>query len=295
LADRAKFFVPVFGHLLRSFVVIAPGCNPVPDAAEGAVIMHFNQIVRALQQSDLAVLTDRLKPVTYRHGDLVAEAGKPITHLLFPTSGMISLVVDLHDGERIEAAMVGYEGVVGGSAVFGAKSYVHTGFAQLPGQGWTLKVTELEEIARDNTHIRHLLIANEQFLLAQAQQTAACNAKHHIPSRMATWLLRATDMSGESDLQLTQEFLAQMMGVQRASVSVIASQLQECGMIRYRRGRVSIIDRPRLVLGACECYASLREHHARLFGREALPGLSIETPLPGPKSSFPVDKAFVGP
>jgi CRP-like cAMP-binding protein len=211
-------------------------------------------------------LRNRLTSIDYVHGDVLVESGAPIERVIFPRSGLVSLVVDLADGDRIEAAMVGYEGAVGGAVAFGAINHLCTGFAQLPGSAWVMKVADLIDFAAADRDFRNALFAEEQFLLAQAQQTAACNAKHNIPQRLGSWLLRAQDMVSTDELLLTQEHLAQMLGVQRASVSMFASQLQERGLIHYRRGRVHIVDPRRLASEACECHASLRQQRARLFG-----------------------------
>ena len=230
--------------------------------------MHHNEILARLHQSHPDFVTRRARQVTYVHGDLFGETGRPIDDLLFPSSGMISLVVDLADGDRIEAGMVGRRGMVGGSALFGGRTHLCTSFAQLPGSGWTVRADDLIELADREPGVRDLLFRNEQYTLAQAQQTAACNAKHRIPQRLATWILRAQFDSGDDELLLTQEFLAQMLGVQRASVSMFAGALQDKGLIFYRRGRVRILDRDGLVHEACECHATLRNRHAQLFDAE---------------------------
>ena len=203
--------------------------------------------------------------MAFVHGDVIGEAGRPIESVFFPSSGMISVVVDLRDGGRVEAAMVGRKNAVGGSVVFGGRQHLNTSFAQLPGIGWSLKAADVIELANRDDDVRNILFDNEQFLLAQSQQTAACNARHVIPQRLATWILRAADASGGDELTLTQEYLAQMLGVQRASVSMFAGALQDKGLIFYRRGRVKVLDRAGLEHLACECQAALRHQHARLF------------------------------
>ncbi len=230
--------------------------------------MHHNDILACLHQSHPDFVTRRARQITYVHGDVFGEAGRPIDELLFPSSGMISLVVDLNDGDRIEAGMVGRRGMVGGSALFGGRTHLCTSFAQLPGNGWIIKADDLIELADRSSGIRDLVFSNEQYTLSQAQQTAACNAKHRIPQRLATWILRAQYDTGEDELLLTQEFLAQMLGVQRASVSMFAGALQDKGLIFYRRGRVRVLDREGLAHEACECHATLRNRHRNLFEPE---------------------------
>lgn len=231
--------------------------------------MHHNEILARLHQSHPDFVTRRARQITYVHGDVFGETGGPIDDLLFPSSGMISLVVDLADGDRIEAGMVGRRGMVGGSALFGGSTHLCTSFAQLPGNGWTIKAADLVELAERSPSVRDLMFRNEQYTLAQAQQTAACNARHRIPQRLATWILRAQFDSGDDELLLTQEYLAQMLGVQRASVSMFAGALQDKGLIFYRRGRVRVLDRAGLEREACECHATLRTRHMRLYESEA--------------------------
>jgi CRP-like cAMP-binding protein len=230
--------------------------------------MHHNEILARLHQSHPDFVTRHARQITYVHGDVFGQTGRPIDDVLFPSSGMISLVVDLADGDRIEAGMVGRRGMVGGSALLGGRTHLCTSFAQLPGNGWTIKAHDLIALADGTPGIRELMFSNEQYTLSQAQQTAACNAKHRIPQRLATWILRAQFDTGEDELLLTQEYLAQMLGVQRASVSMFAGALQDKGLIFYRRGRVRVLDREGLEREACECHATLRNRYMRLFESE---------------------------
>lgn len=224
-----------------------------------------NVILDALSAAEPDEVTRRLVPFSFVHGNVLGEAGKPIEHVYFPQSGLISIVVALNGGERIEAAMVGSNGVLGASVIFGANLSINTGFALIAGRGLRMKAEDLVSLAQTNRTVQALLFRHEQYLLAQAQQTAACNARHHIPARLCTWLMRAQDLALQNDLHLTQEFLAQTLGVQRASISTIAGALQDAGLIHYRRGRVAIMNKEGLAQKACECYAALRGHHLRLF------------------------------
>ena len=226
--------------------------------------MQQNRILSALVQRH-PECRERLRRRDYVHGDTIGKSGDPVVDVLFPCSGLISIVVNLHAGDVVEAAMVGCDGVVGGGAVFGARHHLGSSFAQLPGSGWTMRATDLEAILAHDEQLRSTLFAYEQFLLAQAQQTAACNARHHIPQRLSSWLLRARDATRESELLLTQEFLAQMLGVQRASVSMFAGQLQDKELIRYRRGRVQVMNCDGLASEACECHAVLSDLRRHLL------------------------------
>jgi CRP-like cAMP-binding protein len=228
--------------------------------------MQQNRILSALVQRH-PESRERLRRRDYVHGDMIGKAGDPIVDVLFPSSGLISVVVGLKGGDLVEAAMVGCDGVVGGGAVFGAKQHLGSSFAQLPGSGWTMRAADLGALLERDDQLRATLFSYEQFLLAQAQQTAACNARHHIPQRLSSWLLRARDATRENELLLTQEFLAQMLGVQRASVSMFAGQLQDKDLIRYRRGRVTVMNADGLSHEACECHLALSDLRRRLLDR----------------------------
>jgi CRP-like cAMP-binding protein len=135
----------------------------------------------------------------------------------------------------------------------------------LSGTGETLEVAKFREVAEQSLPLRTVLLHHEQVLFAQAQQTAACNVAHTVESRLARWLLRARDLSGSDKLELTQEFLAQMLGVRRSSVSPVANELQRTGLIRYRRGHIEILDLEGLQSASCECYGTVKAHYDRLL------------------------------
>jgi CRP-like cAMP-binding protein len=227
--------------------------------------VYPNAILRNLSKSDLALFEGALSSHAFTHGQVLGEAGMPIEHAFFPSSGLISVVVPLRGGEVIEAGVIGRTDVFGASVALGAKLHVNTGVVQMPGSALVIKAADLAAAAKKSETLRHELFLSDQFVLAQAQQSAACNARHDIPQRLATWLLRVRDRAQQEDLPLTQEYLAQMLGVQRASVSIAAGALQEAGMIRYRRGHIHIVDVARLKQTACECYAAVRAQYERTF------------------------------
>lgn len=232
--------------------------------------MYGNRILDALAESQADFLRTRLTSLDFIYGDVLGDAGRPIEHAVFPKSGLVSLIVELDGGDRIEVAMVGHGGALGGAALFGATVQTSTCLAQLPGSAWTMRPADLVELGQREPALASELLQQEQYLIAQAQQIAACNARHNIPRRLCSWLLRAQEATGTSELMLTQEHLAEMLGVQRASVSMFASQLQDKGLIQYRRGRLHILDRDGLVAEACECHAALHAQAERLFGEPAV-------------------------
>lgn len=231
---------------------------------------YNNAVLDALSASEPEFVRENTTPFSFVHGDRLAQAGAAIDHVLFPQSGLISLVVELHDGVQIEAAMVGRDGALGTSIVHEAPYWASTCVAQIAGQGLAMRARDVVALTQRHPALRAYLYAQEQYLFVQAQQVAACNARHHIPARLCSWFLRAHDVVGYGDLYVTQEFLAQLLGVQRASVSLIAGTLQDEGLIQYRRGRLSILDKDGLAQKACGCYQTLRNHQRRPFQAESV-------------------------
>jgi CRP-like cAMP-binding protein len=229
-------------------------------------LSHPNTFIQNLSKDDAAALTAALTPRDLPQGEVIAEPGDPVTHAIFVHSGLISVIVPLATGEAIEAGVVGRHEVFGACGALGAKCHVNKAVVQMPASASTIKTVDLAKLAAQSGTLHQALVVHEQFLLAQAQQSAACNARHSIPQRLATWLLRVSDRSAETELMLTQEFLSQMIGVQRASVSIAAGDLRDQGLISYHRGRIVIEKRAELEQLACECYAAIRTQHDRTIG-----------------------------
>ena len=206
-----------------------------------------------------------MKIVELKFGDVVAEAGSEIRQVYFPYSGVISLVVELDVGSMIETAMVGHDGVLNAAPALDGKVSLNKGIVQMAGSAGTIEVGRLRRLANEFEPFRALLIRHEQVLFAQSQQSAACNASHTVEARMCRWLLHMRDFAGSDDLMLTQEFLAQMLGVRRPSVSIVASPLQKAGLIKYSRGRIRVLDVKGLKKEACECYDTVKAHYDRLL------------------------------
>jgi CRP-like cAMP-binding protein len=197
------------------------------------------------------------------------EADEPISHVYFPTSAVVSLVVTLSTGDMIEAAMVGNDGVVGASAALDGKIAPSRGIIQLGGEIVVCDIDALKSIALQSQKMLALLIRHEQAVYAQAQQSAACFATHRVEARLCRWLLRARDLSGSDKLTFTQEYLAEMLGVRRTSVTAVAHTLQEAGLIKYARGKIQIMNAKELQESACECYGSVKAHYQKLLGPNA--------------------------
>jgi CRP-like cAMP-binding protein len=194
------------------------------------------------------------------------EAAESVSAVYFPYDAIISLVVTLSTGEVIEAAMVGRDGVIGASAALDGRISLSRAVVQISGRGANCDVDALKHTARQSETLHSLLIRHEQVVYAQAQQTAACNVTHTIEERLARWLLRARDLSQSDTLPFTQEFLAEMLGVRRTSVSVVAHTLQQAGFLKYARGRIQIADVEGLRQSACECYDTVSKYYDTLLG-----------------------------
>jgi CRP-like cAMP-binding protein len=229
---------------------------------------HPNNFLASLPASDFELLSPHLKPFDMVHEDLLFDAGETLNWAYLPHSGVISLVVGLADGRLIEAAMVGRDSVVGGASALDGKVALNRGIVQVEGFASILDVDTLREVADRSAAFRTALIRHEQALFAQAQQSAACNASHSVEARLSRWLLRTRDLVDSDRLELTQKFLAQMLGVRRTSVSLVANALQDAGLIHYSRGRLEITDLEGLRATACECYATVKSHNERLLGHE---------------------------
>src|SRR6185369_3027025 len=215
---------------------------------------HPNRILNALPQNIFAAVQSHLKPVELTFGDIVAETGQPIERVHFPHAGVISLVVEMEVGDMIETAMVGRDGAVNATAALDGLVALHRGIIQVSGSGSAIAPEPLRSLANEFELLRALLIGHEQVLFAQAQQSAGCNASHTVEARMCRWLRRIRDLTGSDEMPRTQDFLAQLLGVRRSSVSVVAGTLQKAGFIKYTRGHIRLLDVEQIEAGACECY-----------------------------------------
>ena len=227
-----------------------------------------NRILDNLPQNVFAALSPHLKTVNMTFGQVVAEPDEPVKAVYFPHACVISLVVEMEVGDMIETAMVGRDGVANATSALDGKIALHRGIVQVAGNASVIDPDALRSIANDFEPFRSILIRHEQVLLAQAQQSAGCNASHTVEARMCRWLLRIRDLTQSNKMELTQEFLAQMLGVERTSVSLVAGTLQRAGLITYRRGKIEILNAEEMESGACECYARVRSHYNRLLIRD---------------------------
>jgi CRP-like cAMP-binding protein len=188
-----------------------------------------------------------------------------VKEVYFPYSGIVSLVVELKEGDMVEAAMVGHDGVVNAASSLDGKVSLNKAIVQATALIAVVPVPIVVAVADHHRSLRSLFIRHEQVLLAQSQQSGACNASHHVEARLCRWLLRSRDLLQSDELSLTQEFLGQMLGVQRTSISLVAAHLQRAGLIRYKRGHITVLDVAGLREAACECYETVRGHYEQML------------------------------
>jgi CRP-like cAMP-binding protein len=225
-----------------------------------------NLLLDLISQADLEILKPHLRPAHLKQHHVLFEADEEVRHVYFPAGAIISLVVALSTGEMIEAAMVGMDGVLGASAALDGKVSPSRGLVQRSGHAMVCDPDALKSAALQSPGLLSLLIRHEQTVYAQAQQSAACFATHHVQARFCRWLLRARDLSGSDTLTFTQEYLAEMLGVRRTSVTVVAHRLQAASFIKYSRGRIQILNAEALAESACECYETVKRQYEKLVG-----------------------------
>jgi CRP-like cAMP-binding protein len=225
-----------------------------------------NLLLASLPPENMAALVPHLRVVQLPQETVLFEAGDTIKAIYFPHTGIVSIVVDLASGETIETAMIGRDSLVGGSAALDDDIALNRAVVQVAGVASVVDVGTFRGLAQQSHTFHATMARHRQFILAQAQQSAACNAAHTLAARLSRWLLRCRDLLGSDDIHLTQEFLGEMLGARRTSVTLVASALKQAGFIRYRRGHISVIDVEGLRDSACECYKTNKAQGKRLIG-----------------------------
>ena len=227
--------------------------------AGNSLLSTFSSEVRAL-------LEPFAEMVEFDDGDTVQQRGQNVTSSLFPFGEtMVSLIVELRDGRTIEVASVGREGAVGGIISCGQALAFARAKVQIGGPALRVPMGALEDAKRRSPFLGNLFCRYSDYLLSQVMQSVACNAFHSIQERAAHWLLTAQDRAGDR-IELTQEALAGLLGVQRTTINAVVGTLQDEGLIAARRGAVMVVDRARLKTRACECYSVLERHYAEVIG-----------------------------
>jgi CRP-like cAMP-binding protein len=231
------------------------------NGATLSVALQFagNRLLASLSPTDRAILEPAMTTVLLARDDVLCEPGEDVTHTYFPGPGVVaSLVVAMADGRAVEAVTIGREGAIGGIVSAGSKPAFARAVVQIGGTALRMETAALESAKERSSAIRDLFSRYADTLLAQTMQSVACNALHAIDARLCRWLLTTHDRVDSDEIALTQEYLAEMLGVQRTTVSGVARVLQERGMISYSRGRMVILDRAGIEQCACECYRDVQ-------------------------------------
>ena len=224
-----------------------------------------NHLLAALPAEDYARLLPDLDLVPMPLGEALYESGGLLQHVYFPTTSIVSLLYVMEDGASAEIAVVGNEGILGVSLFMGGETTPSRAVVQSEGHGYRLKAQLLKNEFNRAGPALHLLLRYTQALITQMAQTAVCNRYHSVEQQLCRWLLLSLDRLNSNELNMTQELIANMLGVRREGVTEAAGKLQRAGLIRYGRGRITIIDRPRLEREVCECYGVVKREFDRLL------------------------------
>ncbi len=228
-----------------------------------------NRLLDALPRGEQERIHPLLRREPLKAGAEVQANLRPVSRVLFPLTGMLSLMASLNNGSSMETATVGNEGVVGATISLGPETAEGRVIGQMEGEMLVLPSDHFLMMMDERTAFRRVVRSYLLALMAQISQSVACNGRHALNERLARWLLQSQDRAGSDTFQLTQEFLSHMLGVRRPSVTVAAGTLQQGGLIRYTRGRVEILDRAGLEAASCECYGVIVAAYERLVTRPA--------------------------
>jgi CRP-like cAMP-binding protein len=224
-----------------------------------------NRLLAALPRADYQVLAPLLEAVSMPLGQAVYESGEAQAFVYFPTSSIVSLLYVLADGDTAELAVTGNEGLVGISLFMGGETTPSRAVVQSAGHGYRLRGFDLKKQFERGGALQHLLLRYTQALITQMTQTAVCNRHHSVDQQLCRWLLLSLDRLPANKLVMTQELIANMLGVRREGVTEAAGKLQADGLIEYSRGHITVLDRARLEARVCECYAVVKREYDRLL------------------------------
>jgi CRP-like cAMP-binding protein len=224
-----------------------------------------NHLLAALPAAEFDRLSPHLELVAMPLGEALYESGGHLHHVYFPTTSIVSLLYVLADGASAEIAVVGNEGILGISLFMGGETTPSRAVVQSAGYGYRLKAQLLKQEFNRAGPVLHLLLRYTQALITQMAQTAVCNRHHSVEQQLCRWLLLSLDRLSSDSLTMTQELIANMLGVRREGVTEAAGKLQRAGLIRYSRGRIAVVDRPGLEKAVCECYAGVKTEFDRLL------------------------------
>lgn len=248
------------GAALEAFKQISVGSAEAEQTAA-------NRLLAALPAEALALLEPDLKRVTLDQGALCFYAGDAVDYVYFPRTGMISLSVKAGNAKMVEIALVGCDGAVGLQCGLGPRRLFTRAIVLIAGEFSVIAADRFEQAAGRSAAIKDLIVRYTELQWTEAQQTTACNALHDGSSRLCRWLLQSADRTRSENVPLTQEFLAEMLGLRRTTVTLLAQELQKKGILRYSRGKITIVDRPALEAAACDCYGIIRRESLSLTNK----------------------------
>lgn len=224
-----------------------------------------NHLLAALPDAEFQRWLPLLEPVDLPLGLVLYESGRALSHIYFPTTAIVSLLYVLEDGDSAEIAVVGNEGVVGISLFLGGETTPSRAVVQSAGYGYRFSSNAIKEAFNRDGPVMHLMLRFTQALITQMAQTAVCNRHHTVDQQLCRWLLLSVDRLQGNELVMTQELIANMLGVRREGVTEAALKLQAAGLIHYARGHITVLDRPGLERRTCECYAVVKKEYDRLL------------------------------
>ena len=243
----------------------APMDAQSPAPAPASQIPQQNHLLAALPASDYERLAPHLELIPLKLGEVLYEPGVQLRYVYFPTTSIVSLLYVMEDGASAEIAIVGNEGILGISLFMGGETTPSRAVVQSAGYGYRLKAQLLKDEFQRFGPMLHLLLRYTQALITQMAQTAVCNRHHSVDQQLCRWLLLSLDRLESNELSMTQELIANMLGVRREGVTEAAGKLQDAGLISYRRGRITVLDRPGLEARSCECYQVVKKELDRLL------------------------------
>ena len=224
-----------------------------------------NHLLAVLPAADRERLFPNLELVPLPLGEVLYESGSRLSHVYFPTDSIVSLLYVMEDGASAEIAVVGNEGIVGVSLFMGGETTPSRAVVQSAGHAYRLKAQLLKQEFNRSGAVMHLLLRYTQALITQMAQTAVCNRHHSVDQQLCRWLLLSLDRLPSNELAMTQELIANMLGVRREGVTEAAGNLHSAGLIEYHRGHITVLDRPGLEARSCECYAVVKKEFDRLL------------------------------
>jgi CRP-like cAMP-binding protein len=262
-----RLFAPtVIYHRIRPQVSVTESVEAPAWFCAGANVAAENHLLSLLDPSTRSLLEPHMRTITVEHGEVLHGPSSEIEFAYFPQSTIISVLARTERGQTTETSIVGREGMIGSSSVHGIMTSFAECIVQVGGEAVRVSASEVHRIGQASESFRKVIALFDLSLLAQAQQSTACQALHQVESMAARWLLQCSKRLGTNDIRLTQEFFGQMLGVQRTTINLVERTLQHAGLIQIGRGRISIVDSESLKAVACECYERIERRYEELLG-----------------------------